>query len=153
MRKTGLTILGVLLLILILAVVQVFRPLPMLKIQPAVAAVPVSFTHMKLPTNREGVVLGDGAKTGLTILVVLLLILILAVVQVFRPLPMLKIQPAVAAVQAVPGTVSFHWPTTGQAVVGIEGVGLMGQYGPETPVPIASLTKMMTALLGVLIFF
>ncbi|GGI97972.1 hypothetical protein GCM10010885_04500 [Alicyclobacillus cellulosilyticus] len=86
-------------------------------------------------------------KTGLTILGVLLLILILAVVQVFRPLPMLKIQPAVAAVQAVPGTVSFHWPTTGQAVVGIEGVGLMGQYGPETPVPIASLTKMMTALL------
>jgi serine-type D-Ala-D-Ala carboxypeptidase (penicillin-binding protein 5/6) len=48
---------------------------------------------------------------------------------------------------AVPGaaTGSFPWPTEGQAAVEVEGRGVLGVKGAQTPVPIASLTKVMTA--------
>jgi D-alanyl-D-alanine carboxypeptidase (penicillin-binding protein 5/6) len=39
------------------------------------------------------------------------------------------------------------WPTTGQGAVAVPGRGLVMQSGPETPVPVASLTKIMTAYL------
>ena len=41
--------------------------------------------------------------------------------------------------------VALPWPTTGQAAVAVPSVGIDVTSGPETPVPIASLTKMMTA--------
>lgn len=41
----------------------------------------------------------------------------------------------------------IDWPTQGQAALLVSGVGLMGYSGPQTPVPIASVTKMMTAYL------
>jgi len=48
----------------------------------------------------------------------------------------------------VPGsTPALPWPTTGQAAVAVPGRGLLLQSGSETPVPIASLTKLMTAYL------
>jgi serine-type D-Ala-D-Ala carboxypeptidase (penicillin-binding protein 5/6) len=37
------------------------------------------------------------------------------------------------------------WPQTGQAAVSIPAVGFSSQSGPEQPVPVASLTKLMTA--------
>ncbi|MFD7096121.1 D-alanyl-D-alanine carboxypeptidase family protein [Streptomyces xanthophaeus] len=37
------------------------------------------------------------------------------------------------------------WPTEGQASAEIEGIGSLGTKGAQTPVPLASLTKVMTA--------
>lgn len=41
---------------------------------------------------------------------------------------------------------NLPWPAQGQAYVDVEGVGVLGSSGPaDTPVPIASVTKTMTA--------
>ena len=40
---------------------------------------------------------------------------------------------------------TFPWPTTGQSAVAIPSIGYSSQSGPETPVPVASMTKVMTA--------
>lgn len=46
----------------------------------------------------------------------------------------------------VPGTVpDLIWPKVGQAAVAVRGVGMVGRSPRERRVPIASLTKMMTA--------
>jgi D-alanyl-D-alanine carboxypeptidase (penicillin-binding protein 5/6) len=39
------------------------------------------------------------------------------------------------------------WPSEGAATVGVEGVGSLGSTGGQTPVPIASVAKVMTAYL------
>ncbi len=50
-------------------------------------------------------------------------------------------------VWVVPGRgPSFPWPVVGQAAVAVTGIGLVGGSPYEVRVPIASLTKMMTAL-------
>jgi D-alanyl-D-alanine carboxypeptidase (penicillin-binding protein 5/6) len=47
----------------------------------------------------------------------------------------------------VPGTpASFDWPQAGEAAVAVAGIGIVGASPRERRVPIASLTKMMTAL-------
>jgi serine-type D-Ala-D-Ala carboxypeptidase (penicillin-binding protein 5/6) len=43
--------------------------------------------------------------------------------------------------------VSLPWPTTGQSAISVPSIGIDVTSGPEQPVPIASLTKMMTAFL------
>ena len=62
------------------------------------------------------------------------------------PLP----RPAVAgrvSAWVVPGSAPVQpWPARGQAAVAIPALGYAEQSGPEAPVPIASLTKMTTAL-------
>ncbi len=42
---------------------------------------------------------------------------------------------------------ALAWPQEGQAAVEVEGVGSLGAFGGDTPVPIASVAKMMTAYL------
>ncbi|WP_434099186.1 D-alanyl-D-alanine carboxypeptidase family protein [Streptomyces violaceorubidus] len=44
-----------------------------------------------------------------------------------------------------PGASSLPWPREGQAAVRVEGYGDLGSHGPDRPVPIASVTKVMTA--------
>jgi serine-type D-Ala-D-Ala carboxypeptidase (penicillin-binding protein 5/6) len=41
---------------------------------------------------------------------------------------------------------SLAWPRQGEAAVGVEGVGLLGSHGAGRPTPIASIAKVMTAL-------
>jgi serine-type D-Ala-D-Ala carboxypeptidase (penicillin-binding protein 5/6) len=54
----------------------------------------------------------------------------------------------VTAATTVPGDPpALPWPATGEAAVAVPGLGLVLQSGAETPVPIASLTKIMTAYL------
>jgi D-alanyl-D-alanine carboxypeptidase (penicillin-binding protein 5/6) len=61
--------------------------------------------------------------------------------------------PPVAAVQVIlpPAHVlpaadpKMPWPATGEAAVAIPAVGYAAQSGPEQPVPVASMTKVMTA--------
>jgi serine-type D-Ala-D-Ala carboxypeptidase (penicillin-binding protein 5/6) len=57
---------------------------------------------------------------------------------------------SVAARKMTPpgGTIpQVPWPTSGQAAIAVPSAGLLVTSGPESPVPIASLTKMMTAYL------
>ncbi|WP_370941836.1 D-alanyl-D-alanine carboxypeptidase family protein [Amycolatopsis sp. cg5] len=42
---------------------------------------------------------------------------------------------------------SLTWPSDGQTAVDVEGLGRIGAVGVQTPVPIASVTKVMTAYL------
>jgi D-alanyl-D-alanine carboxypeptidase (penicillin-binding protein 5/6) len=53
----------------------------------------------------------------------------------------------VEATIVVPGSSpAFEWPKVGQAAVAVRGIGIVGRSPHERRVPIASLTKMMTAL-------
>ncbi|MEU4580336.1 serine hydrolase [Nonomuraea sp. NPDC023979] len=52
----------------------------------------------------------------------------------------------VSACSAVPsGAAALPWPAEGQAAVEVDGLGSLGATGDREPVPIASLTKVMTA--------
>ena len=82
---------------------------------------------------------------------VLLLVLVVlaaagAIVQLTRAVP------ALSFVQEAPGTVvvpgsppAMPWPAGGQATVSVAGIGSLGASGSQAPVPVASLTKVMTA--------
>jgi D-alanyl-D-alanine carboxypeptidase (penicillin-binding protein 5/6) len=53
-------------------------------------------------------------------------------------------------VERIPGNgkpLHLAWPREGEAAVAVEGLGSLGASGGETPVPIASLAKVMTAYL------
>jgi D-alanyl-D-alanine carboxypeptidase (penicillin-binding protein 5/6) len=65
--------------------------------------------------------------------------------------PALDMSMTMGRTIAVPGSVPpVPWPATGQSAVAVPGAGLLESSGSETPLPIASLTKMMTAYLTLL---
>ena len=79
-------------------------------------------------------------------LVVVLVIAAVAVVRLEAPTPVAAVTDVMApTVHAASSSVVLPWPTTGQAAVAVPSVGIDVTSGPETPVPIASLTKIMTA--------
>jgi D-alanyl-D-alanine carboxypeptidase (penicillin-binding protein 5/6) len=62
--------------------------------------------------------------------------------------PPLHIQRTLPAYVRLPGNApTLAWPREGQAAVEVEGVGSFGMSGGSTPVPIASVAKVMTAYL------
>lgn len=68
------------------------------------------------------------------------------VLQVGRPVPSPTLRSQAPATFSVGGTApSPAWPSVGQAAVAVPDAGLLLQSGGESPVPIASLTKIMTA--------
>ena len=81
------------------------------------------------------------------------LVLVVLVVAVGRrmateTLPPLLTHRTLAADVRVPGNAPvLAWPREGQAAVDVEGVGRLGGWGGITPVPIASVAKVMTAYL------
>ncbi|MGW5352134.1 D-alanyl-D-alanine carboxypeptidase [Streptomyces sp. NPDC004031] len=80
--------------------------------------------------------------------VVVLLAVIFVIVQAVRPLPTPTLKATTASSYAFPGAAlptAMPWPAEGQSVAEVEGVGSLGVHGAQTPVPIASLTKVMTA--------
>lgn len=57
-----------------------------------------------------------------------------------------SVHATLTAVQTVPaGAPALPWPATGQAAVAIPSIGYTAESGPEHSVPIASMTKVMTA--------
>ncbi|WP_329564353.1 D-alanyl-D-alanine carboxypeptidase family protein [Kitasatospora sp. NBC_01266] len=62
-----------------------------------------------------------------------------------RTPPAIVFAPDAAAAQALPGWAALPWPDQGQSSVVVEGVGSLGTRGEQRPVPIASVTKVMTA--------
>ena len=79
---------------------------------------------------------------------VVLLAIVFVVVQAVRPLPSPSLDLTAAGSYAFHGTPlpsSMPWPTEGQSAVEVEGLGSLGVHGAQTPVPMASVTKVMTA--------
>ena len=68
--------------------------------------------------------------------------------QLLRPLPALRLAPLQVSSYVVPGSgLDLPWPATGQASLFLAGTGWVGQTPGQDPVAIASVTKLMTALL------
>ena len=92
-------------------------------------------------TNRRGL---RWLAAGVTVVV---LIVVAAVVKALAaPAPALSVQRLMGASVAIPGPAPKPaWPASGEAAVEVEGLAPLGSSGPQTPVPIASLAKIMTA--------
>ena len=67
--------------------------------------------------------------------------------QYFRPLPGIASAPTVAASERLGATPVLPWPAHGQAALVIDGYGEVGSSGGAASAPMASTTKIMTALL------
>jgi serine-type D-Ala-D-Ala carboxypeptidase (penicillin-binding protein 5/6) len=67
--------------------------------------------------------------------------------QYLRPLPAISVHTQSQAEREIGTAPSLPWPTTGSAAVSVKGFGFLGAHGDEAPRPIASTTKIMTALL------
>jgi D-alanyl-D-alanine carboxypeptidase (penicillin-binding protein 5/6) len=79
-------------------------------------------------------------------LVVVLALAGWAAVRLHAPQPVAAMHVAMEKHVAVrPAAVTLPWPATGQSAVAVPAVGVDVTSGLEQPVPIASLTKMMTA--------
>lgn len=76
---------------------------------------------------------------------VVLLGIIFVVVQVMRPLPAPELAIVGKSSSVFEGsTPSLPWPTEGQAVVDVDGLGRVGSYGEMKRLPIGSVAKVMT---------
>lgn len=95
---------------------------------------------------------GGGIRSAFKWMAVLVVVAVIAVavaagIQVSRAVPAPVSTRTVASQVPVPGSAkAMPWPSQGQAAVDVQGVGSLGSYGASTPIPIASLAKMMTAL-------
>lgn len=80
-------------------------------------------------------------------LIVILLFVVAAALtyQYMRPLPAVS---AIAQIKTSPRTtpIDLPWPSTGQAAIGAEGYGVLSSHNASSPAPIASITKVITAL-------
>jgi serine-type D-Ala-D-Ala carboxypeptidase (penicillin-binding protein 5/6) len=79
--------------------------------------------------------------------VVVVLIVVLAAVQLVRRVPSQRISYAANVTVTVPGSDALPWPASGEAAVSLGGNSIVRTSGLQRPVPIASLAKMMTALI------
>ncbi|MEV4619159.1 D-alanyl-D-alanine carboxypeptidase [Asanoa sp. NPDC049573] len=84
----------------------------------------------------------------LVTLVLLLGVAGFAVAPLRNPLPASTVELALPASMKIPGPApKLSWPRSGQGVISIPGIGTLGSYGGRKPLPIASVTKVMTAYL------
>lgn len=66
----------------------------------------------------------------------------------FRPIPAVVPTASLPTQDIVPGTApTIPWPGIGSAAMGVSGLGFIASSGNEHPVPAASVTKVMTALI------
>lgn len=86
---------------------------------------------------------------GFVIAIVIAIIVIgVPVVQLVRPIPQAAADVAAPLPRVIQGEKPvIQWPAQGEAALEAVGVGSFGSYGPQVPVPIASVTKVMTAYL------
>jgi serine-type D-Ala-D-Ala carboxypeptidase (penicillin-binding protein 5/6) len=91
-------------------------------------------------------------RRGRRWLLLLVLILLVAAAGAFVGVRLKVQDPAPAVTPVLAGTVrvpahpvTLPWPTTGQGAIAVPSIGIEVASGPEKPVPVASLTKLMTA--------
>jgi D-alanyl-D-alanine carboxypeptidase (penicillin-binding protein 5/6) len=86
-------------------------------------------------------------RIGAIAVVVAVVLLIFVAVQLLRGVPQPTFGQSVPASSKLGGPPwSVAWPTQGEAAAEILGVGKLGTYGGDQPEQIASVAKMMTAL-------
>ncbi|WEH40290.1 serine hydrolase [Streptomyces sp. AM 2-1-1] len=77
---------------------------------------------------------------------VLLLLIVFAAVQMFRPLPDPSLAVTTKPTYTFDGAApDLSWPDQGQGWMAATGLGRVGSFGKQKPVPIASVAKAMTA--------
>jgi D-alanyl-D-alanine carboxypeptidase (penicillin-binding protein 5/6) len=74
-------------------------------------------------------------------------LLVAAAFQYLRPLPVTAATPVIPASEVVGSAPVLPWPSRGMAAIVIDGFGAVGTSGGNTAAPMASTTKIMTALL------
>jgi D-alanyl-D-alanine carboxypeptidase (penicillin-binding protein 5/6) len=77
-------------------------------------------------------------------LIIFILLLAAAVFNYCRPLPL--IYPHSNLQLGAIGGSTLNWPSGSEAAVGAQGYGLLASYGKSTPLPVASVAKLITAL-------
>jgi D-alanyl-D-alanine carboxypeptidase (penicillin-binding protein 5/6) len=70
-----------------------------------------------------------------------------AAFQYLRPLPVTAATPVIPASEVIGTAPVLPWPSHGMAAMVIDGLGAVGTSGGNTAAPMASTTKIMTALL------
>ncbi len=75
----------------------------------------------------------------------LLILFIVAFICWIVPLPKIKAQSGYVY-KSRPAPVSLAWPAYGQSAIGAEGYGVLDSHGQQVPAPMASVTKVITAL-------
>ncbi|MBF9068014.1 D-alanyl-D-alanine carboxypeptidase family protein [Streptacidiphilus fuscans] len=76
----------------------------------------------------------------------LALVIVLGTAQLLRPIPTPTLQyTGEQSFTFSGGTPNLQWPTAGQAAVAVPGLGVLGHSGSDNQVPLASVTKVMTA--------
>ncbi|MDQ7093400.1 D-alanyl-D-alanine carboxypeptidase [Desulfosporosinus sp. PR] len=83
---------------------------------------------------------------GPLILLIVILIIVAGIVQVSRSYPDIEVKPLSQDI-TLPGQLSVSFPDQGESAVGTENLGVVAASDQQISVPIASLTKMMTAYL------
>lgn len=83
---------------------------------------------------------------GILVLLMVLLVCLLGVFQYNRPLPTAVLKPTSTS-YTLPGNFSVTFPKQGESAVGTENLGVIASTHDQNPVPIASVTKIMTAYL------
>lgn len=77
-----------------------------------------------------------------------LLVLLVGIRIATERTPAVRLERLLAATVAIRGPrPKLAWPSEGESAVEVVGVGSLGTHGPQTPVPIASVAKVMTAYL------
>lgn len=83
---------------------------------------------------------------GILILFLALLLVVGGIVQITRPYPIVEAKP-ISQSTNLPGSFSVTFPKQGESAVGTENLGVIASSAVKTPVPIASIAKIMTAYL------
>jgi len=84
-------------------------------------------------------------RLGPLVGVVVVFFLLYLAVQGLRPAPSARVR-LTASVRPVPGSLHLPWPSQGGAALAVAGTGFVGQAGSDQPAPIASIAKVMTAV-------
>ncbi len=87
---------------------------------------------------------------GLVVLVVVMALvvgaLVVGIIRASAAPPVVSVHPTLATFHTVEALdPKLPWPATGEAAVAIPAIGYSAESGPEQPVPVASMTKVMTA--------
>lgn len=88
---------------------------------------------------------GVAKRAAAVLAAALVLVAAAATYQMLRPVPLPHLVPPSGTATMGGPAPSIPWPTHGEAALAVSGIGYIGHSGPSTPIPIASLTKMMTA--------
>jgi len=80
-------------------------------------------------------------------IVLLLVVLGLAAFNYLRPIPTVAAAGTLSPTETIAGTApALPWPSRGSGAVSVQGLGFIASSGGEQPIPAASVTKVMTAL-------